>query len=376
MQKQELNVVEPILFRGFIAGVHTCNPSLSRKLQESVLDIPELKQYFVKFLFVTPIAPWGTKLLIELAKAGELEPRSFQHISYDSIADDDLSKLLIAINHLDDGIFETIKILGMRFTTGKSSKYNPSDDLRHVGRQAILKLLSMHRDEIRGLQSHELNRIVEKCLSEPATEKELRDIISLLCEGLETYRLYTFDLDNIIVFLVKNYPEYVLDRLFIDSEKSEQLMSLLFEDRVNGNSSTLNLVPIERVLNWCNGNQDRIQKVAGAVSAYSSLDKESQPLDNPKKVTLSHHITSLLDAAENKVAIVETIFSRSFPSVWSKPLADILEVRSEAFAELLDHVSPEMREMVKTKLSLLNRSIRENRECEAEEYNQREQRFE
>ena len=88
------------------------------------------------------------------------------------------------------------------------------------------------------------------------------------------------------------------------------------------------------------------------------------------------NITSLLDAAENKVAIVETIFSRSFPSGWAGSLADILEVRSEAFADLLNHVSPEVREIARTKLSLLNRSIRENREREAEEYNRREQRFE
>ncbi|MDW1317920.1 hypothetical protein AB9B33_25035, partial [Klebsiella pneumoniae] len=67
---------------------------------------------------------------------------------------------------------------------------------------------------------------------------------------------------------------------------------------------------------------------------------------------------------------------RTFPSGWSGSLADILEVRSEAFAVLLNHVSPEVREMAKTKLSLLNRSIRENREREAEEYNRREQRFE
>ncbi|MBF4279786.1 hypothetical protein EAY27_22140, partial [Vibrio anguillarum] len=110
-------------------------------------------------------------------------------------------------------------------------------------------------------------------------------------------------------------------------------------------------------------------KVAGAVSAYTPLDKESQLLDNPKKVVLSHHIASLLDAAENKAAIVETIFSRSFPNGWSGSLADILEVRAEAFAELLNHDSSEVREMAKTKLSHLNRSIRENREREAEQYN-------
>ncbi|WP_159204102.1 hypothetical protein, partial [Klebsiella pneumoniae] len=60
MQKQELEVVQPILFCGFIAGVHAGDPGLSRKLQESVLDVPELKQYFVNILSATPIAPWGS----------------------------------------------------------------------------------------------------------------------------------------------------------------------------------------------------------------------------------------------------------------------------------------------------------------------------
>ncbi|MEH8264912.1 hypothetical protein Q7I27_17510 [Aeromonas veronii] len=380
MQKQELEVVQPILFRGFIAGVHAGDPGLSRKLLESVLNVPELKQYFVDILSATPIAPWGTKKLIELAKSGELDAWRFQQISYgrvhESISDDDLSELLAALNDLADGIFSTIQILSMRFFTEKVSNYSPSDDLRSVGRLAILKLLSMHRDEINRRQLHGIDRVIEVCLSGSAPENDIRDIINLLCDGVETHRLYGFELETVIAYLVKNHPELVLDRVLIDSENSERLIYLLFKDRVNSSSSPLNLTPIERVLSWCNGNQDRIHKVASAVSAYTSLDKESQPLDNPKKVILSHHITSLLDAAENKVAIVETIFSRSFPCGWSGSLADILEVRSEAFSELLTHMTPEVREVAKTKLSLLNRAIRENRESEAEEYNRREQRFE
>ena len=380
MQKQELQLVQTNLFRGFIAGVHADNPSLSRILQESVLAVPELKPYFVDILSATPIAPWGTKRLIELAKAGELEAWRFQQIrsgrTHEPICDSDLSKLLCAINDLTDGIFATIEILSMRFFTDKGSNYSPSNELRSVGRLAILKLLSMHRDEISRRQSHGMDRVIEECLSEPATENEIRDIVSLLCDGVETYRLYGFELENIIAHLVKTYPEYVLDRVFIDSENSEQLVYLLFKDRVNRSSSPLNLAPIERVLDWCNGKQDKIQKVAGAVSAYTSLDKESQTLDNPQKVALSKHIISLLDAAEDKVAIVETVYSRTFPGGWSGSLADILEVRSKAFAGLLNHGSPEVQEMAKTKLSLLNRRISENREREAEEYNQREQRFE
>ena len=377
MQKQELQSVKTILFRGFIAGVHADNPSLSRILQESVLVVPELKPYFVEILSATPIAPWGTKRLMELALAGELEAWRFQQISYGrTICDDELSKLLGAINDLADGIFATINILSMRLFTDKDSNYSPSDDLRSVGRLAILKLLSMHRDEIRRRKSHGMNRVIEECLSEPATENEIRDIINVLCDGVKTYRLCSFELENIIVYLVKTYPEYVLDRVFIEGETSEQLIYFLFRGRVNRSSSPLDFAPIERVLDWCNGNQDRIQKVAGAVSAYTSLDKESQTHDNPSKVGLSKHILSLLDAAEDKVAIVETIFSRTSPVSGSGSRADILEVRSKAFAELLNHGSPEVQEMAKTKLSLLNRSVSEDREREAKKCNQREQRFE
>lgn len=380
MKKQELEVVQPILFCGFIAGVHYGDPSVARKLQESVLDVPELKQYFVNILTATPIAPWGTKKLIELAKAGELEAWRFQQISYgrahETIPDDDLSELLAELNGLTDGVFSTIEILNMRFFTKKGSNYSPSDELRTVGRQTILELFSMHRDEISGRQLHGMDRVIEESLSEPAPENEIRDIINLLFNGVETYRLYGFEFETVVAYLVENYPEFVLDRVFIDIENSEQLIYLLFKDRVHRRSSPLNLAPIERVLNWCNGNQDKIHKISGAVSAYSPLDKESLPLDNPKKVILSHHIRSILDAAENKAAIVETIFSRTFPDGWSGSLADILEVRSEAFADLLNHVSPEVREMAKIKLPLLNRSIQENREREAEEYNRREQRFE
>ena len=380
MQQQKLEVVQPILFRGFIAGVYADSPRLARELQESVLDVPELKPNFVNILTATPIAPWGTKKLIELARAGELEPWRFQQIRcgrmHESITNDDLSKLLSALNNLDDGVFTTIEILSMRFFTEKGSKYTPNDNIRSVGRQAILKLLSMHRNEIRGRQSHGMGRVIEECLSESAKENEIRDIIGLLCDGVETYRLYSFELENIIDYLVSNYPEYVLDRVFIDSENSERLVYPLFKDRTHRRSSPLNLAPLERVLNWCNENQDRIQKVAGAVSAYTSLDKESQSLENPQQVALSQHVLSLLEAAENKAAIVETIFSKSFPTGGIESLADILEIRSKAFAELLNHTSSEVQEMAKTKLSLLNRSIVENREREAAEYNWREQRFE
>lgn len=382
MQQQQLKVVHPILFRGFIVGVHEVDPSLSRKLQESVLAVKELKQYFVYFLTATPLVPWGIKKLIELAKLGELEAWAFQDIRFgrihEAISDEDLSSLLSEINKLENGVFTTLSILTMRFFTDSTSSYIPSDDIRVVGRQAISKSLSMHRDEINKQFSYEMDMelVIEECLSEPVPEDEIRNIVDLLCDGLETYRLYSFELEGLIAHLVKMYPEYVLDRVFINSENSEQLSYCLFKERVNRNTSALNLAPIERVLNWCNGKQERIQQVAGSVSAYTPLDKELQPLENPKQVSLSQHIISLLDVAEEKSAIVDIITTTTIPGGWSGSLANILEVRSKAFAELLNHSSTEVKGLARTNLSQLKRYIRNYREQEAEEHNRREQRFE
>jgi hypothetical protein len=60
----------------------------------------------------------------------------------------------------------------------------------------------MHRDEINRRQFHEMDRVIAECLSDPA-ENEVRDIINLLCNGVETYRLYSFELEAVIAYLVK-----------------------------------------------------------------------------------------------------------------------------------------------------------------------------
>ncbi|EOC1306782.1 hypothetical protein ACI09K_004264, partial [Cronobacter dublinensis] len=95
MKIQKLQNVEPVVFRGFIAGVHDINPVLARFFQEAVLTIPELKCHFIDILSATPIASWGAKKLIELAKNGELESWRFERISYgrmhEAINDNDLA---------------------------------------------------------------------------------------------------------------------------------------------------------------------------------------------------------------------------------------------------------------------------------------------
>ncbi|CAK8722554.1 ATP-binding protein [Candidatus Electrothrix laxa] len=382
MQAQCLEHVQPILFNGFIHAVHTKNPNTARQLQERVIEIPELKPHFVYLLGATPIEAWGAKKLLEMARSSELDAWQFEQIKYGqihkTILDKELAEILLALIELKGGIFSTIEILDMRFFIDIDRDYVPSEVIRSVGRKAILELLLMHRENIGKHQWSGLDRVIAECLSSTAPENEIREIVRVLCDENKNLRPYGFDLTSITEKLIMNFPELVLNRVVTGNKKEDLLVDVLFKDRVLHYESLLNQASVDRLVKWCNGNQDRIMKVAAAVSPYSSTDKDKDkdPFDHPKKVKLSEHIKALLEVAENPIDIVEIIFKNTWPGDWSGSLANILEVRSRAFAEFLEHPSDELREFAKEKLGEIKKSVHQNREQEAERNSQHEQRFE
>lgn len=387
MQQQKLAEVQSTVFQGFIAGVYETNPLLSGKLQVSILDVPELKPHFISILLATSAESWKIDKLIELVRRNELKASSFKDMDYyfaNSFTDKELSKLLLAINDSKDGVYVATRILYLRLLAKNANK-----KLYAIGKQIIVKLLSLPRDEvyIQKIGSREIKFLINNCLPKSATENEVRNIIDLLCKNVEksveTVSLtFSYFEKKFINYLMGHYAEYVLDRIFLISESSEKLVDCLFvQDKTFEKVSPINLLSIERVLNWCNGDQNRIQKVAILVSPYICLDKKSRLPEKSKEVTLSPHIKALLDVAEDKAAMVETIFdntilNKTIMKGWIGSLANILEERFQAFAELLNHPSFEVQKITRVKLIELGEKITYQRELEAKENSQREQKFE
>jgi hypothetical protein len=369
-----------LLLNGFIRGIHDSDPGQARHVLEHVLGIREMEPHAISLLLAVPVEPWVSRRLLNLARSGKFEAWRFEQLGYglahESLPDGELAALLTEINALDRGYLSTIRIMAMRLFEKERHHHTPNEELCAVARRAVRQLVSAHRDELKQAQLHGIDRVLEEVFSTSVPEIEVREIIGLLCDGLRTYRLYAFELTSVIDALIKKYPELLLDAVFDDSEKERVHATLLFREHVSGDGPTLNDASLDRVLAWCGNDQERIKKVAKAVHSYCTSDPKDEPDENPRRTALGEHIKALLRAATDKLAIVEIIFEDIHPSSWSGSLADIFEVRSEAFAELLEYPDYDVQAFVKTKLPLLKQQIRVQRDSEASEHNEREQRFE
>jgi hypothetical protein len=370
----------PALF-GFLNEVQKCDQSLFRRLVETTLSEERLTDHFVYLLSSAPIAPWGAKKLIELAQQRRLPAWSFTQISggriHAPIPDERLAQLLTAILDLEDGVLAVLDILTMRFHIDKDSTYYPSEVILAVGRNAIERFCAMHRDQIGDRHLQNLDNIAKLCLAASAPHSQIVEIVRLLCEGIESYRLYAFNLGELIGPLTANFPTVLLDRIYSGDEKETILAHRVFKERASSHGGpSLNLAPVSEIVGWCNGDQERFEKVAKAIRSFISVAPESSSVDHPEAVILSNHAKELLNAAPDKEPILQIIFEGAWPNGWSNSLADILEPRARAFEWLLEHPSDAIRTSAAEKIVLLQQAVRRVRTKEAEEHNKREQRFE
>lgn len=369
------------LLFGYLRQVHDEDPALFRSLLESTLDEEKLIDHFVYLLSAADIAPWGTEKLIELAKHKAIRPWSFSQISvgriHEPIPDQKLAELLTAILEMDDGVFVVFDILNMRFHLDKDSDYYPSEVVLAVGRNAIERFCAMHRDSIGNRHQHNLETVAEFCLKADAPQEQVGKIVRLLCDGVETFRLYSFDLGDLIAPLISNFSRLLLDQVYDGGEKEDMLAHMIFRERVSSRDEpALNRAPVSELIDWANSEQEKLEKLSKAIRTFSTVEAGNSSLDHPKTVAVSEHAKALLDVASDKEPVLQMIFEGAWPSGWSGSLADILEARATAFEELLSHPSDVVQASVSEKLEVLRQAVRSNREKESDEHNRREQRFE
>lgn len=371
------NLNSSVLY-GFIKQVYEQDPTLARIMQESMLETNNLKEHFVYLLCSTPLEEWSIQKLIDLATKQEVNASQFKIIAYgrthESMSDNELSELLDRIISMEQGIYAAIEILSMRFFRDKKSTYQSTATIFSAGRKVIRKAVAT--GSLRDLHSYSLKRIATYCLDSSAPQDEIINILNLIKRGIEAYRIFSKDIEPIMVVLLKHFPEMVLENILFDNNQLSESSSIYQQFFNPYDGVSLNIVSAQRLLDWCDNDQVKVRQLAKLLNVYTPIEEPLFPTVDKRPVELSSHIKALFHISHDKEKIVEIIYDEIMPTHWSNSLADVLESRAKAFAELSNHASVEIQKLIEEKLALVNQWIQKEREREAQDHNQREQRFE
>lgn len=371
------NLNSSVLY-GFIKQVYENDPNLARIMLEHTLEVNKLKEHFVYLLCSTPLENWSIQKLIDLATKQEISAFHFKNIingrTHEVINDDDLSKLLTRLINMEQGVDVAIEILGIRFSVDEGSDYQPTATILSAGRNVIKKAIGLN--SLKNLHTYSLENTANYCLDSSALQDEISDILGLIKEGIEEYRISSKDIEPIMVVLLKHFPELVLETILSNDNQLSEHDSIYQQFFNHYNGVSLNIVPAQRLLDWCNNDQAKVQQVAKLLNIYTPIEEPIFPTVDKRPVELSGHIKAFFYTAKDKGDIVEIIYDNIMPSRWSDSLADVLESRAKAFSELSNHASVEAQKLIEKKLALVNQWIQKEREREAQDHNQREQRFE
>ncbi|MBM0210880.1 MULTISPECIES: hypothetical protein [Pseudomonas syringae group] len=377
LQSYDGELKRPHIFSGMIREIHNSNKVLARQLRERVLDIPKLSSHFVELLTSTDLEPWGVDLLIEMARKKDVTAWELQKLGHGrahaKISDMKLAELIEAVINLECGAFVALDILSMRFLTENRSAL-PDVTLIVAGRSAISRFLETHANSVNRAIPSGIERVLQICINQTSPKKFISEVIECIGEGLKTSRFYSHDIPSVIKAIVISFPEMLLDYCYA-LENISRLSTRLFKNAGGRDQPSLNLVSSERLITWCNNDHKKIEYLIDTIQLYVSSDTSDDMLSVPKEASISLHALELLRVAANKAEVLEVFVRRMMPSCWSS-LADILEVRTRAFATLLDHDLPEVREFVQARLPIIEASNQRERESEAVRNSEMEKRFE
>ncbi|MBC3466140.1 hypothetical protein [Pseudomonas sp. RW10S2] len=377
LQSHDYELKRPHIFSGLINEIHSSNQVLARQLREKVVDIPKLSSHFVELLISTDVEPWGVELLIEMARKKDVAAWELQKLGHGrvhaKISDMKLAELIEETINLEFGASVALDILSMRFFT-ENRTAPPDVTLIVAGRSAISRYLETHANSASRAIPSGIERVLQICINQNSPKEFISRVIECIGEGLKVGRFYSHDVPSIIKAVVISFPEMLLDYCYAP-ENISRLSTRLFKDAGGRDQPSLNLVSPERLIAWCNSDQNKIEYLIGAIQIYVSSDTSDDMLSVPKEVNISLHALELLRVAANKSKVLEVFVRRMMPSCWSS-LADILEVRTRAFATLVDHDLSEVREFVQTRLPIIEASNQRERESEAVRNSEMEQRFE
>ena len=314
-------------FCGILFELNVAKSELSEELLDDALENEPLALYFPTLQASVVLNRRGMARLSRSLSLGKVPTSAYGQLhlgrAIEVVPGADIANFILKLAEAPNGESIAVHAFSMQFYSDRQSRRPHAPEIVGAGRK-LLHTMEFKRQS--GIESYELNEVVQVCVS----GLEGRDVAKTVCDNLKRstaeHKTYGFDHDQLLRVLLKMQPLATLDALLTGDEKAVLAGRNLLEQAVRLDANPMDDLDEAAVFEWCAVDPSvRFPLIASTVSAFL--------FSNAKNTREWRPIASrLVHSAPDPIAVMQELAKRLRPIIWGGSRSTILA----ANADLLD----------------------------------------
>jgi len=362
------------LAMGFLRGLHTINPEAVESFLDIALDDEGLRPFFINLQCSVDVSDRGWERILASANHATVPTWSYRNLAYrpaeDAIDDDRLSEIISLIRTREDGFETALFVLHIRLFRASSNEKPPSEREQQIARELLSSIdfaaISRHG-------SYELKSLAEIALRPEKDHAVAVAICEHLLDALSNTNVYGWNYTELVSYLAVNFPLAVLDILVEKASSAGKPYRLqsIFDDIRDTSHCPIGLIDTATLVSWAQDKQEtRFLLLAEVLRPWK------QQGEGAVAPEWSPAVLALLSVTPNPEAFLQVILERLTPMSWSGSRAEIMERRLPLFETLKGWPNAGIAEAAAKAESEFSIAIQSQREWEARDRREQDERFE
>lgn len=360
------------VIRGFLNTLSNNSPSLCKNILDDALKNKITAEVFPLLQTSIEINESGVNRLIKSLEYGCSPIWQYSNLAYgrahDTVNDDNFYKLIKLISTQPEGLEVAIKILHTRL---HGQKKNEQHNKTIIGLgQELLTMYQFQRKTSRNDRSdYELSEIIKASYVTNAAKENAKILGEKLVKGFKNYDIYPWDYNRVLEALAITQPTAFLEA-FLESNEANREINMLFLDELRTTANPISKINKEVIIEWCEANpKTRYLSLAGIIMPYCNCKRSN-------KLQWTSLALEIIENSDDPIEILDIFKYSFFPRSWSGSLAEEIERRLPLIDELKEHQDRSVANWAVKQQTVLEGTIRKEREKELNEERRRNKRFE
>ena len=363
-------MASPVVFCGFLNGLHQTNQSLAGSLLEEAVENDLLGEWYpVLETAAGTIDALGLRRLIRSLEVGRAPIRTYRNLISGGVTHgltgQDFNRLLLKISDCPDGAAVAIDILFMRLSSSRDR--SSAEELVEIGSELLRRLRftgSMGSD-----LTYRLQLVGKYCLVGDKGAKAVREVCGKLRDAISRSEGSTYGHRELLQVLFSAQPLAVLQSLCGGNDDAMVTIGArVLENADLMRPHAFDVIPAEELLHWC----DELPNVRYPIVA-AGIAAIRYDTDGPHWTEIAHKI---LGRSPDRIQVLRKFIRQFSLPGWDASRAKEADSNLRLLDELASHSDPELTEFASNEKARLSQAIALGREVRPQVHMDLDERFE